>query len=162
METKNVMEQLLKKGSKLVKNVIKNVTVTPLENYVRLGLTLDKPVVCFKASEDGTYKEDEVKVIFVSLFSITAQLKENGDTSCIVNHLLKNPMGCEVLLSNATIDVIQEKVEGEEYVNPWSENENAVKTVMTHDTYINHVVNLRLSPKAVAIVDKIALSLVGL
>ena len=73
MEKKEVIAQLLKNGSKMVKDLqVKNVTVAPQENYVRLGLTLNTPVEGMVTKDNGiTYEKGETKVIFVSLFSIT-------------------------------------------------------------------------------------------
>ena len=43
MNINEIIAQLIKEGAKEIKNVtIKNVTVTPMNEYVRLGLTLDK------------------------------------------------------------------------------------------------------------------------
>lgn len=162
MEKKLIEEQLLKKGSKKIKNlVVKNVTVTPMENYVRLGLTIDKPVEGFVVQEDGTYKKSEVKVIFVSLFSVISQLRDIEEASFACNHIVKNPMSAEVLLNGSIIDVIQEDVkEGDEYVNPWSEASTST-SIFTHDTIINHVVSIRITSRAEALLDRLALFMLG-
>ena len=161
MDKKQIIEQLLKQGSKVVKGVsIKNVTVTPMENYVRLGLSLNKNVEGYQAQDDGTYKLTEVKVIFVSLFSIAANLRDNEDVSFAVNHILKNPVSTEVILNGATVNIIQQHVKaGKEYVNPWSED--PTPTTIEHDCIINHVVDINLSKRASAIIDKLAMVMVG-
>lgn len=54
MEKKEVIAQLLKNGSKMVKDLqVKNVTVAPQENYVRLGLTLNTPVEGMITKDNG-------------------------------------------------------------------------------------------------------------
>ena len=69
MEKKDVIAQLLKQGAKQVKNlVVKNVTVSPQQEYTRLGITLDKEVNGYRVDENGTYVESFVNVIFVILF----------------------------------------------------------------------------------------------
>lgn len=161
MEKKEVMSELLKKGGELVKGVkIKNVTVTPLDNYVRLGITLDKPVKGMVSEDQVTYEEGKTNVIFVSLYSITSLLKDNDDAAFAVNHMVKHPDSMSVVLSRATIDIIQEHVvSGEEYRNPWSENTEA--TVFDHDVIINHIVNITLSDFAIRKIDKLADNLLG-
>lgn len=161
MERKEIIEQLVKKGSNMIRNVkVKNVTVTNLENYTRLGLTLDRPVKGMVEDENHKWVEGETNVIFVSLFSITSILKDNDDAAFAANHLVKNPDGMSIVLSRATIDIIQESVkEKEEYVNPWSENGTA--TIFQHDTIINHVVGLTLSDFAIRKLDKLADAILG-
>lgn len=161
MEKKDVIAQLLKKGSKSVKNLkIRNVTVTPQENYVRLGLTLDQEVDGYRSDNGVDYKLAKTNVIFVSLFSITSLLKDNDDAAFAVNHLVQHPDAMSVVLSRAVIDIIQEPVvAGEEYKNPWSDSAEA--TVFDHDTIINHVINVQLSDFAIRKIDKLADNLLG-
>lgn len=162
MEKKEIISQLIKSGAESVKNIkVKNVTITPLENYVRVALTLDGNVKGM-VSEDGVnYTEGETKVIFVSLYSITSLLKDNDDAAFAVNHMLKHPDSMSVVLSRATIDIIQEKVSaGQEYKNPWSESADA--TVFEHDTIINHITDIKLSEFAVRKIDRLADSLLGM
>ena len=162
MEKKSVIEQLLKQGSQVVKNVVvKNVTVTLMENYVRLGLTLDKPVKGYVNDDKGGYTLGETKVIFVSLFSVAAILRDNEDASFAVNHIIKNPLSAELLLNNAHVDIIQESIkEGTEYHNPWSDSDNVA--TFDHDTIINHVVNVTLTKRSIALLDSLAKNMLGI
>ena len=58
MDKKQIIADLIKNGAVLVKDiVVKNVTITPMEEYVRLGLTLDQEVDGFVAKDDGTYEK---------------------------------------------------------------------------------------------------------
>ena len=162
MEKKEVIAQLLKNGSKMVKDLqIKNVTVSPQENYVRLGLTLNNPVEGMVTKDNGvTYEKGETNVIFVSLFSITSHLKDNDDAAFAANHLNKHPDAMNVVLSRAKIDIIQEPVvAGQEYKNPWSDNSET--TIFDHDTIINHIVDLKLSDFAIRKLDCLANALLG-
>lgn len=161
MEIKDFVAGVIKNGGNTVKVVVKNVNVTTFENYVRLGLTLDKPIKGYVAQEDGTYKLGETKVVFISLFSITAIMKQKDDISFVANHLLANPQAAQVLLSNAKIDLVQQPVKaGESYINPFSETANEV--VFDRDTIINHLIDFSLTDRAMALVDKLALSLMGI
>lgn len=163
MEKKEVIAQLMNEGATPVKNLkVKNVTVTPMENYVRLALTLDKPVKGFVSDDNGvTYHEGETNVIFISMYSVASLLKDDDDAAFAVNHLLENPNSMSVILSRATINILQQTVEkGKPYKNPWSEN--AEDTTFDHDTIINHLTDIKLSDMAVRKLDKIADSLLGI
>jgi hypothetical protein len=162
MEKKNVVEQLLKQGSKLVKNLtVKNVKVTPKENYIRVCLTLDKPVKGYNADDDGNYTLGETKFVYVSLFSIAAIIRDNDDASFTVNRIIEKPSSVEVLLNGAHVDIIQQPVKaGEEYANPWSENDTV--QVFDHDTLINHVVNITFNQRSVSLLGKLAESMLGI
>ena len=160
MEKKEVIANLLKNGAVEIKNLkVKNVTPTDMGNYVRLGITLDKPVKGMISKDNGvTYTEGETNVIFVSLYSIASILKDNDDVAFAVNHLVEHPKAMSVVLSRATITILQETVEATtEYKNPWSENAEA--TVFDHKTIINHVINISLSDFAIRKIDKLADSL---
>ena len=162
MEKKEIIAELLKNGGVSVKDLkVKNVTVTRCENYVRLGITLDRPVKGMVTKDNGvTYEKGETKVIFVSLFSIISLLKDNDDAAFAANHLTQHPEAMNVILSRAKIDIIQEPVvAGQEYKNPWSDNAEA--TVFDHDTIINHVVDLTLSDFAIRKLDSLANALLG-
>lgn len=161
MEKKEVIANLIKNGAEPIKGLnVKNVTITPCENYVRLGITLSSPVKGM-VSEDGVnYEEGTTNIIFVSLYSITSLLKDNDEAAFAVNHFLKHPESMSVVLSRATIDILQEPVvSGQEYKNPWSDSADA--TVFDHDTIINHVTDIKLSDFAIRKIDKLADALLG-
>lgn len=160
----NVIEtiaQLIKKGAKEIKNVtVKNVTVTPMNEYVRLGLTLDKEVDGYKVEDDGTYTPSKVKVIFVSAFTIAALLKEDDNAAFAANHLLKHPDALAMILSRAQINILQQPVKaGEEYKNPF--NDNADATAFDHDVIINHITEIKLSDFGMKRLDKLADMMLG-
>ncbi len=163
MEKKEIIAELLKNGGKSVKDLkVKNVTVTRCENYVRLGITLNKPVIGMVTKDNGvSYEEGETNIIFVSLYSITSLLKDNDDAAFAANHLVEHPEAMSIILSRASINIIQETVEaGTEYKNPWSTNAEA--TVFDHKTIITHVTDIILSDFAVRKLDKLADSLLGI
>lgn len=163
MERKEIIAELLKNGGKSVKDLkVKNVTVTRCENYVRLGITLDKPVTGMVTKDNGvTYEEGETNVIFVSLYSITSLLKDDDNAAFAANHLVEHPDSMSIVLSRATLNIIQETVEaGTEYKNPWSDNAEA--TVFDHKTIITHVIEVNLSDFAIRKLDRLADSLLGI
>lgn len=163
MEKKEVIAELLKKGGKSVKDLkVKNVTVTRCENYVRLGITLDKPVAGMVTKDNGvTYEEGETNVIFVSLYSITSLLKDDDNAAFAANHLVEHPDSMSIVLSRATLNIIQETIAGGiEYKNPWSNNAQA--TVFDHKTIITHVTDIFLSDFAIRKLDRLADSLLGI
>ena len=163
MEKKEVIAELLKNGATRTNGLkIKNVTVTRCENYVRLGLTLDKPVKGMVSKDNNvTYEEGETNIIFVSLYGITSLLKDNDEVAFAANHLVEHPEAMSVILSRATINILQEVVEaGAEYRNPWSTNAEA--TVFDHKTIITYVIDVTLSDFAIRKLDRIADSLLGI
>ena len=161
MERKEIVSNLIKNGANLVKDItVKNVTVTPMEQYVRLGLTLDTEVDGFIQQEDGTYEKGKTKVIFVSAFSVASILKDDDDAAFAANHLLQHPESMCVILSRAKISIVQQTVaENEEYVNPWSES--AEPTTFDHEVIINHLADIKLSDFALRRLDKLADAMMG-
>lgn len=162
MEKKEVISELLKNGAKLVKGInIKAIKIADKDTYTRLTLSIDKPVKGYVADDSGEFHEDDVKYIFVSMFTILSLLRDDDDASFAVNHLTTRPEAMQVLLANAEIDVIQEPVtSGQEYTNPFSSSDT--KVVFDHDTYINHAVSIKLSEKAKKMLEKLAESMVGI
>ena len=156
-----IIAQLIKKGAKDIKNItIKNVTVTPMNEYVRLGLTLDKEVDGYKVEDDGTYTPSKVKVIFVSAFTIAALLKEDDDAAFAANHLLKHPDALAMIMSRAQINILQQYVKaGEEYKNPFNDNTDA--TTFDHDVIINHIIGIKLSDFGIKRLDRLADMMLG-
>lgn len=163
METKEVIKSLIANGAKKVENLqVRNVTVTPQENYVRVALTLDKEVDGYRDKGDGTYEEAKTNVIFVSLYSLTSMLKENDDAAFAANHIAKHPDAISLVMSRAKIAILQESVvSGQEYRNPWSSNSNAEATVFDHDTIINHVVDIEISQFGLKALDRLMDKMLG-
>ncbi len=157
MDTKKVISQLMaSKTNNVVKElVVRNINVTECETYNRVAITLDKPVKAMIAQEDGTYVEGESNIIFVGNYSIVGALRENEDVAFAGNHLIQHPKALNVVLSGAKINIIQEAVSaGQEYTNPFSSN--ATPTVVQHDSFYNHVFDIRLSAFGLKMLDKLA------
>lgn len=157
MDTKKVISQLMAiKANNVVKDlVVRNINVTECETYNRVAITLDKPVKAMVTQEDGSYVEGESNIIFVGNYSIVGALRENEDVAFAGNHLIQHPKALNVVLSGAKINIIQEAVTaGQEYTNPFSNN--AVPTVVQHDSFYNHVFDIRLSDFGLKMLDKLA------
>lgn len=164
MEVKEVVRALLASGAKKVTDVkVTNVTVKALDTYVRVALTLDKKVEGYVLNEtDGTYSTGEVKVIFVSLYSLLSMLKQDEETAFAANHVANHPETIALILSGARIDIIQQPVvAGEEYRNPWSDRDDVEATVFEHDTILNHVVSIEVSKFGEKALDKLMDKMLG-
>lgn len=160
METKKVIDALLKEGAKRVNNIkIRNVTISHEENYTRIGLSTDTEVDGYVQDENGIYNPAKTTLVFVSSFSISSQFKDDDNTAFAANHIVEHPEALQVLLSRATFDVIQEPVAaGQVWHNPWSDNDGEGKTY-DHDVIINHIVNIRLSPIGLKMLEALAMKL---
>lgn len=159
---KEVVAEMMKNGAKEIKNVtIKNVTVTVLDSYTRLGLTLDKEVPGFRQNEEGEYVEGTTRVVFASAYSIGALLKDNDDAAFAANHLMKHPDALGMIMSRAKIDIVQQRVNaGEEYRNPFASEETEA-VVFDHDTIVNHIVSLDLSDFGKSRLERLADMMLG-
>ena len=147
MDTKKVISQLMAvETNNVVKDlVVRNINVTECETYNRVAIT----------QEDGSYVEGESNIIFVGNYSIVGALRENEDVAFAGNHLIQHPKALNVVLSGAKINIIQEAVTaGQEYTNPFSNN--GAPTVVQHDSFYNHVFNIRLSAFGLKMLDKLA------
>lgn len=162
MKLEVIKKELISKGAKEVKNVtVKNVTVTEFDDWCRIALTLNDDVNGYVKNENDEFEKGNVNIIFTSTFSISSILKEYDDTAFAADYLRDNPEALKIVLSRSNIDILQEEVgEGEEYINPFSTSRNA--TVFEHNTIINHIVGIKLSEKAMKVLDKIEDKMLGL
>lgn len=159
METKKVIDALLKAGAKRINGLkVRNVTISHEESYTRVGLSTDTEIDGFLSDENGVYAPGKTTLVFVSSYSIASQFKDNDDTAFAANHIVEHPEALQVLLSRATFDVIQEKVKaGDSWKNPWSDSGD--ERTYDHDTIINHVINIRLSPMGNKMLEALAMKL---
>ena len=157
---KNVQEvirDLLKSGAKRIDNaVVKGVSVARQDNYDRVALTLARPVTGYILNENsGEYeKSDDVRVIFVSSFSIGAILADNEDSAFAKRFLMQKPQMLELALSYAKVDILQESVEANtDYVNPFSSSTEG--RTIDHDTIINHITSIELGKRGLRFLAKL-------
>ena len=158
---KEAKSTMVKNGAKEITNVVvNNITITPLEEYTRVALTLDKPVAGYVQGEDGVYTRGETNVIFVSLFSIAAMLKESDELAWAVNAIINNPNSLQVLFSRAKITLLQEEVvAGQVRINPFTEKED--EKVPDHDAIYNHIVDVKLGKMGEIALEKMLDKLLG-
>lgn len=163
MEKKEIISKLLNEGCKLVKDLkVRSVNVEAKDSYVRIGIGLTTPVEGYVTKDSGvTYEKGDTNVIFNSTYSIASLFRDNENVSFIANHIIEHPKALEVILSQATITIIQQEVkQGDEYVNPWSTNETS--QVFDHNTIINHIIDVKFSNLGKQGVDKVADKLLGI
>lgn len=162
MEKKEVITALIKNGAEEVKGLtVRNVTVTPMEDWIRLGITVDKEIDGYQANEAGEFEPAKVKTIFASAYTIASLLKDDDNAAFAANHLLKHPDAMGMILSRSKIDILQESVvKGQEYKNPFA-NEDSDSIVFEHDTIINHIAKLELGEFGIKLLDKLADKMLG-
>lgn len=161
---KDICNEIVANGGKRVKGLtVRSCKITEQENYTMISLTLDKKVRGYRANEDtGIFEEGETNVIFSSSYSLASVIKNDPEIAFCANSLVENPRGFEVVLSGATIDIIQQSVAADElYKNPFSTRDYEGEA-LGHDTIINHIVNIVPSKRAMSVLDRMALAMLGI
>ena len=137
----------------MVKNVIKK---DGDEDYTRITLVINSLIPGYIPQEDGTYKRSTTSNIYTTTYAIAAVLKQNEDTAMMGNYVVNHPEIVPILLSGATINVIQTDVkEGAEYYNPFSTRENAEPYIGQHDFIVNNIYALKLGKMGNKYIDKL-------
>ena len=153
---------LRKSGANEVKDLrVVNVTVTEKDSWTRVALTLDKEVDGFVADDNGDYSKGKTRIVFLSLYTIAGVLKNTDDTMAIASYVVTHPTALQVLLSGATITILQQEVGANAtYTNPFTEEE--LQHESDHDSIFNYIASVSLSDKASRAVEKIEDKLLGL
>lgn len=137
----------------MVKNVIKK---DGDEDYTRVTLVINSSIPGYIPQEDGSYKRGVTSNIYTTSYAIAAVLKQNEDTAMMGNYVVNHPEIIPILLSGATINVIQTDVkEGAEYYNPFSTRENAEPYIGQHDFIVNNIYSLKLGKMGERYIDKL-------
>lgn len=161
---KDICNEIVANGGTRIRGIkVRSCKITEQENYTMVSLTLERKVKGYRANEDtGIFEEGMTNIIFSSSYSLASVLKNNEDLAFCANTLVENPSAFEVVLSGSTIDIIQQPVAADElYKNPFSTSDSEGVN-LGHDTIINHVVNIVPSKRAMAVLDRVALSMFGL
>lgn len=161
---KDICNEIVANGGTRIRGIkVRSCKITEQDNYTMVSLTLERKVKGYRANEDtGIFEESDTNVIFSSSYSLASVLKNNEDLAFCANSLVESPKGFEVVLSGATIDIIQQPVAADElYKNPFSTS-GSEGVNLGHDTIINHVVNIVPCKRAMMVLDKVALSMFGL
>lgn len=153
---------LRKSGANEVKDLrVMNVTVTDCNSWTRIALTLDKEVGGFVADDEGNYSKGTTHVVFLSLYTVVGVLKNTDDTMAIASYVVNHPTALQVLLSGATITLLQQEVGANAtYTNPFTEEECQHES--DHDSIFNYIASIAFTDKALHNVEKIEDKLLGL
>lgn len=151
---RSVVKRLVAQGAKQFKNVkVKNVTLTDMGSYIRVGLTLVSELPAYNS--DG--EEVTNNIVFTSLYALGAMLKDNEETAWAVNAIMSKPQLLNMILCGSTVDLLQRRYEaGVDIYNPYSKNPNQTPNVYDHRTIITDVNELHLGKVALKMIDKIA------
>lgn len=161
---KDICNEIIANGATRIRNLkVRSCKITEQDNYTMVSLTLERKVRGYRADEaTGIFEEGDTNVIFTSSYSLASVLKNNEDLAFCANSLVENPRGFEVVMSGATIDVIQQPVAADElYKNPFSSS-NTEGVALGHDTIINHIVDIKPSSRALSVLDRMALAMLGI
>lgn len=141
-----IVQSLIKAdGNEYYRNLkVKTAKVTEMENYFMVNLTINRPIRAMVADANGVFKEGSRNIIFSSNFALGGVIKNTESIAWIGNSLVENAKVFEAIMAGATIDVISQPVKsGQLYHNPFSTRNNETK--MSNDTFINHIVAIRVS-----------------
>ena len=141
-----IVQSLIKAdGNEYYRNLkVKTAKVTEMENYFMVNLTINRPIRAMVADENGVFKEGSRNIIFISNFALGGVIKNTESIAWIGNSLVENAKVFEAIMAGATIDVISQPVKANQlYRNPFSTRNNETK--MSNDTFINHIVAIRVS-----------------
>lgn len=141
-----IVQSLIKAdGNEYYRNLkVKTAKVTEMENYFMVNLTINRPIRAMVADENGVFKEGSRNIIFSSNFALGGVIKNTESIAWIGNSLVENAKVFEAIMAGATIDVISQPVKANQlYKNPFSTRNNETK--MSNDTFINHIVAIRVS-----------------
>lgn len=137
----------------MIKNVIKK---DGDEDYTRVTLVVSGLIPGYIPQEDGSYKRGTTANIYTTSYAISAVLKQNEDTAMMGNYVVDHPEIIPILLSGATINVVQTDVkEGVEYYNPFTTKENAEPYIGQHDFIVNNIYALKLGKMGMRYIDKL-------
>lgn len=153
----DIINTLVAGGATKFKNLhVKTVNVTPKDNHTMVSFTIKENIPGYVSNDNGlTYEEGIVTTVFTSLYAIVGALKEDEELCWMAPILLNRPNALNLIMSGATIDVLQEHVvSGEVYTNPFSSGAN--QQSFQHDTIINHVIKFKLGRVGIKFADKLA------
>ena len=162
---KNTIKKLIATGCKRINGVrIKNVNFTEKDNYTMISMTLASPIRGMITKDQGaTYEVGMTNVIYTSLYAITGALKEDEEKAWMANALLQNPQALNLIFNGGTIDILQQDIaSGQEFVNPFTTQENPEPQVYDHDIIINHLIKFELGKTGTMMSMRLADKLMGL
>ena len=152
----------LRKSGAISEHVtIVNVTVTSLDKWTRIALTLNNEVNGAVSDSEGNFSIGKTHVVFISLFSILGLLKNTEETLAIASHIYNHPSALQVILSGAKVELIQQEVKAHStYTNVFTGEE--AEYDCDHDSIFNHIVSIDFSEKSCRAIERIEDKLLGL
>ena len=152
---------LRKSGAKSETVTIVNVTVTDLKSWTRIALTLNREVDGAVCDQDGNWSMGKTRVVFISLYSILALLKNTNETLAITGHIASSPTALQIIMSGAEVEILQQSVKANEtYINAFTGEETEYES--DHDSLFNHLVSIEFTDKGLKAIEKIEDKLLGL
>lgn len=147
---KDIIRNLIADGAKRVNKLrIKNVNIDndyEDKNYCRISFTLDRPVEGYVSNDRGiTFERGMTSLVYTSTFAIGATLKETEEYAWLANHIVEKPKALQLILSGATIDILQREVpKGTPAVNPFSKQTDKDWKIYDHDMIVNDIISITL------------------
>lgn len=137
----------------MIKNVIKRETD---DDYARVTLVVNSSIPGYIPQDDGSYKRGLVSNIYTTSYAVAAVLKQDEDTAMMGNYVVEHPEIIPIILSGATINVIQTDVKADtEYFNPFTTKEDVEPYVSDHDFIVNNIYSLKLGKMGLRYIDKL-------
>ena len=142
-------------GIKVINDLkIVNVTISVKERYTQIALTLDDDVPQYIKTEDSNeFMLSSNNVIFTTLYSLNAMLRENDDAITLVDYFANHKQALASVLIGSKIDVIQQTVDDKVYHNYFTDED--IEREDDYTTIYNHIVDIHFSKKAMASLDKL-------
>ena len=152
---------VLRKSGTSENVTIVNVTVTSLDKWTRIALTLNSEVNGAVSDSEGNWTMGKTHVVFISLFSIIGLLKNTDETLAIASHIYNHPSALQVILSGAKVELIQQEVKAHStYTNVFTGEE--AEYDCDHDSIFNHIVSIEFTDKSRRAIERIEDKLLGL
>lgn len=147
-------------GCKSVKGLIKKIEVQGVTtsedgyDYYPVVITLREGVPAYLPDNDGKYVLTTGTIIYTTLDVIASILRENEDAAYVTNNLVKNPDTIEMVLTHASVDIIQQDVPANrEFINPFSSNRKPRS--YDHNVISNFITNFTISAKGLKLIEKL-------
>lgn len=155
---KSIVRSIIANGATKCTNVVKNVNITEKDNYTMVSFTLQNRVKGFVSNDGGiTYESGLTNVIYTSLYAIVGTMKEDENLSWMANFVMQNPSILNLVLNGSKITFLQQEIAmGEEYINPFSTQQDPEPNYFDHDVIINHVIGFELGNMGRKMADKFA------
>ena len=152
---------LRKSGAKSETVTICNVTLSDRKNWTRVTLMLNREVDGAVCDQEGNWSLGKTRIVSMSLYSILDLFKNTNDTVAIASHVANHPTATQVILCEAKVELLQQKVNANEtYINVFTGEE--VEYESDRDSIFNHLVSIELSDKGHRAVEKIEDKLLGI